>query len=131
MCPKMLSSDEFGVGWKQLTMDFMRQENKELIVPCWAGVDQVQYYVEGASFDSRSTRLLGLLEKLCYVEKNPNKERIEIASITSSDYFERLITLDYPFSYTWTVLVDCPKWVYNVISLELMSPHERISNLVV
>lgn len=129
LCPKKLQLDEFGIGWKQLTIDFMRQTEELVEFPCRAGVTSEPSFMEGEVFEHPGSRLLGLLEMLGYVQKIPQKELIDIRSITSYEYLSELITLAYPIRYEWTVLYDCPVWVKVVNSLELMSPHERISNL--
>jgi len=126
--PKRLLLNDFGTGWKQHTIDFMRQEDKHVEFPCRAGAESMVGYMEGEVFEHPGSRLLSVLESLGYLQKDLQREHIDISTITSYDYLSELVSLSYPFRYQWTVLHDCPEWAKAVSSLELMSPHERISN---
>lgn len=126
LCPKRLSENEFGSGWKQLTVDYMKRFVGEIRLPRWSGVDDVLGEVEGEVFCAQGTRLLGLLEKLGYLEKELVMDTYDLRSITYDLFVEKLVTLDYPFTYSYTVVRDIPVWAKDVSNLILMSPHERV-----
>jgi len=127
--PKVLSPDEFGTDWKYITMSYIKQTSISHSFPRWAGLDDPIGYTAGEVFHHQSTRLLALLEKLGYVQKELEREEIVLAEITCQEYLDQLLLLSYKFSYVYTVVVDCPNWANVVSNLELMPPHERISNL--
>jgi len=127
VCPKLLKHDELNRGWVQITLDYMRRDGQVVTLPSWAGLDETCCYTEGEVFHSKSTRLLSLMERLGYLEREIQREEYDLTSLTSPAFLSRLITLQYPFLYRYHVLADCPSWCNNVNSLELMSPHARLS----
>lgn len=130
IAPARMTRDEFGTGWKQITINFIQQTAESHEFPRWAGLDDPIGFTAGEMFCHKSTRLLGILEKLGYLEKQIARDAIDLRSLRCQEYLERLVTLSYPFCYEWVVKVDCPKWAEVVSILELMSPHERLSNLL-
>jgi len=127
ICPKKLDTDEFGCGWKQITVDFIKRAEVPIEVPCWASTEQELCYTEGETFEGPMTRELRLMVRLGYIGREIQRETIDLRTVTCPEYLERLVTLQYPFQYVYTVLHDCPLWIRVVSSLEHMSPHERFS----
>jgi hypothetical protein len=126
LAPRRLDKHEFGTGWKQITIEYMKKWDVEVTVPEW-GYDATFLGCQGEIFCSKSTRVLGLLEKLGYVTRQLVKTSYKMRDVSSPNLLNCLITLSYDFLYSYTVLHDFPLWANTVSILEHMSPHERLA----
>lgn len=128
MCPKRLQQHEFALDWKKVTLDFIRLDHDIVTLPRWVVFGENPVLHVGAQFHAGGSKLLSLLVKLGYVEREVVMDTYDLRRYTSDAFLEKLITLDYAFCYEYRVLATCPEWVNDISNLELMSPHERIHN---
>lgn len=126
LLPARQTKDDFGRDWREITYD--RMQGVGLVeVPAYYGIHEAFVGYTGERFMSRSSKMLSLLEDLGYCEK---EIVVELVNFSTMPKFEAIAYLDrrYPFTYTYTVISDFPEWVEYLQYLELMPPHERVSD---
>jgi len=126
LVPRRMSTEDFHLDWRRYTFDWFRSSGEIIELPSsWELQERWFGYAE-ERFASRMTPILSLLERLGYLEKSI---ALEIVDFTTMDFDQcrRYLSLDFDFTYNFTVVKDFPDWANVVQYLVPMSPHERLS----
>ncbi|UJT31806.1 hypothetical protein [Phlebiopsis gigantea ambi-like virus 2] len=110
--PKRYRLEDFGRSW----VDVLVENAGEGIwgthrLPRFAGVNDLWTGRESEIFVSSSTRLLSLMVRLGYMEKQLELEDVELTPYMPKWMLTLYLEMDYTFCYRYEVYRDVPGWV--------------------
>jgi hypothetical protein len=123
--PRYLGFDEFGSDWVRMTiMDTERKADGKVRLPAYRTVNNDEVFGwAGEEAEMHASQILGLLEKLGYVERGGIvTEEVDIDElIRNVELGDLYATMSYTLTYKWTVVRDFPVWYEDV--RQFRNPH--------